>query len=635
MPNTCPTITLLTGPHHVHKLIIGHSFLLKFQADPIYEYDVWTNWNNTEFHRRPVLKKDGGMYSLRLLAECTGFYKIHIRYHHKDSKKFFESKTSLEIHVDPAWIERAIVYNVFIRAYGAKAKDNITPSEGGTFEEVIKHMDDLVKLGIDVIYLNPFHQIGELYRKFNPHNHLPYYLQPGSPYSIKDPKSIDSDIAFHQQNPDKFLTDPRNQFKKLVDAAHKRGLRVIMDLVFNHTAHDFVLQKYYPEWFLYKEHIDSAEDPYIYPEEVKEGKPWGDPKHTVSPYNYGQFSWTDTAQLHWEFNSPPAPNDPPPNTKKKEMYEYFKSVPKYWIQEFGIDGFRCDIAYNIPSDFWHACIQETRQVAKIAFPENGSIDGEVVFIAESHQDKLKELFEAGFSFVYGNYSNKLFKPLHLKGYLDYMYNIGSEEFPPYSKWFIFPECHDFDRITSKLVPGHLADEIDTEYSEKVEASIRSNASRWVLTATLPGMPMVFTGFEKVEWKQVDHISYSSINWSSSKDIIEVISRVNRIRHEHKALQTGTYTFVETSQGLDEHTNLYSFTRHTESEVVLVIVNMDITHTTSAVMYLPKVGNFDPDKQYVLKDMLDNKIYFRNGFHLYVELKPGQSHIFLIEQSWGD
>jgi len=152
-----------------------------------------------------------------------------------------------------------------------------------------------------------------------------------------------------------------------------------MDLVFNHTAHDFVLQKYYPEWFLYKEHIDSATDPYLYPEDIKMNKPWGNPKHTVSPYNYGQFAWTDTAQLNWEYNNPPAPNLPPKNTKIEEMYAYFKSVPQYWIQEFGIDGFRCDIAYNIPPDFWHQCIEEARNIAKKAHPQNGSIYGEIIF----------------------------------------------------------------------------------------------------------------------------------------------------------------------------------------------------------------------------------------------------------------
>jgi len=143
--------------------------------------------------------------------------------------------------------------------------------------------------------------------------------------------------------------------------------------------------------------------------------------------------------------------------------------------------------------------------------------------------------------------------------------------------------------------------------------------------------MVFTGFEKVEWKQVDHISYSSINWKSNKDIIEVISRVNRIRHKYKALQNGIYTFIDTSQGLDENTSIFAFTRSTEKEVILVVVNMDIINKTNAILYLPQTANFDPDKSYILKDLLDKKEYQRQGFHLYVELNPGQSHIFLVKQ----
>jgi len=184
---SCPQINLLTGPHHTHKLIVGSTFVLKFQAEPEFDYQIWTNWNNHDWHVRNVKEKvtdHGKLFFVLLKAAQTGFFKIIIRYKAKRAKKYQESDRKLEIHVDPLWIEKAIVYNIFIRAYGAKAKDQITPSEGGTFEEVIQHMDNLVKLGIDVIYLNPFHQIGELYRKFNPNDHLPYYLQPGSPYSI-------------------------------------------------------------------------------------------------------------------------------------------------------------------------------------------------------------------------------------------------------------------------------------------------------------------------------------------------------------------------------------------------------------------------------------------------------------------
>ncbi|NMC36644.1 hypothetical protein GYA49_06430 [Candidatus Beckwithbacteria bacterium] len=633
---TAPTLEFIN--HHnesVVKTTTDLDFELRIKTDQAdLEYDIWTNWNARKFTSKKLSLNPDGQLELLLPGEKTGKFQIIVRFFDKQKNTWQESDLRLEVHVDPDWVYDAIVYNIFLRTYGAKGSGEPNPGEGGTFEDVITHMDELAKLGITVIYLNPFHLIGDLYRKYNPNNHLPYYLQPGSPYSIKDYKSIDPEVAFPQKGKDMLLTDPKKQFHKLVSAAHKRGMRIFMDLVFNHTSHDFVLQRLYPEWYLYKEEIDSADSPYIWPQELKDGKPWGDPKHTVVPYDYGQFSWTDTAKLNWEYFTPPAPNDPPPNTKKKEMYDYFKSVPQYWVKEFGVDGFRCDIAYQIPPDFWQECIWETRAVAKKFYPKNGAIDGEVIFIAESRQDDLNLLFDVGFSYVYGDYSNKLFNPLQLKGYLDYMYNLEPKTFPEGSKWFIFPECHDFHRTTSKLVPGHVANNDQQHLNETEEAAIRGNASRWILTACLPGMPMVFNGFEKVEWSQVDHVSYSKINWKSSQDILPVIKQMNQLRHNHIALQKGAYQFVPSQKNLDEQSQAFAFYRYFEDEIMLIVVNMDIINKAQATLVLPEIPLFDPDKEYILKDLLSKKIYRRDNRELFIELEPGQCHLFLIEQQWG-
>lgn len=625
-------MSLKTPTLHLHgysnneviKITNDKDFHVVFETNkPEYEYELWTDWSIGKMHRIPVTHTAGNMFEVVLPGDNTGFFTITIRYKRPRSFRFTKTNVQLEVHVDPDWVHDSIVYNIFLRAFGAKEP---IPGEGGTFEDVINHMDTIVDLGVNCIYLNPFHVIGDLYRKYNPNDHLPYYLQPGSPYSIKDYKSIDPELAFNQKDEGMLLADPKKQFKKLVDAAHRRGIRVIMDLVFNHTSHDFILQKMYPEWYLYKEDITSLDSPYLYPEDVELGKPWGDPKHTLVPYDHGTFSWTDVAQLNWEYYLPPGPNDPPKNTKKNEMYKYFKSVPKYWVKEFGIDGFRCDMAYHVPPDFWKECISETKEIGKKSFPANGSIDGEVIFIAESYVDDLKLLFESGFSLAYGDYSNKIYTPLNLKGYLDYMYNVGTHDFPRGSKWFIFPECHDFNRLTSKLMPLHDYDN---------EAAMRGSASRWVLTATLPGMPMVFNGFEKVEWAQVEHVSYSTINWNSNHDIRGLIKRINSIRKSNVALSKGNYKYVQTREGLDDSTQIFSYARYTNDEVIIIVINFDIHHQQGTELILQKIGHFDPEKQYILKDLISGKIFSRNSTRLPVLLGPGGSHIFKVEQDWGE
>jgi len=410
-----------------------------------------------------------------------------------------------------------------------------------------------------------------------------------------------------------------HEFREFVNEAHKRKMKVYMDLVFNHTAHDFILQRLHPEWFLYKENIMSLDEPYIYPEEIKEGKPWGNPKNTVCPYDHG-FWWEDAAQLNWEYMLPEGQNKAPKNPTLNEMYEYFKSIPKYWIQAAGIDGFRCDVAYRIPPNFWKNCIYEAKKFAKEQYPKNGALSDDVIFIAESYVDDVKELFESGFTAVYGDYSNKLYSPLTLKGYLDYIYNLSGNFFPRGSRFFIFPECHDFHRNTMKI--------LDSPNDVLAE---RANKSRWVLTATLPGLPMIFNGFEKLEWHNVNLFSYSDINWESDSDLTKLIAKVNRIRKKHKALQVGDYIWLENSQGLNEHAKIFSYARKYDKSTIIVTVNMDVNNSSHAKIRISNVLGIDFSKEYVLHDLLNGRKFKRHGNEPYIELEPGESHIFRIEQ----
>jgi len=73
----------------------------------------------------------------------------------------------------------------------------------------------------------------------------------------------------------------------------------------------------------------------------------------------------------------------------------------------------------------------------------------------------------------------------------------------------------------------------------------------------------------------------------------------------------------------------------EDEVMIIVVNMSIVEEAANVeINLPRIHNFDPEKHYLLKDLLSSKIYDRTGSKLTVNLKPGKSHIFLVDQSWG-
>lgn len=579
-------------------------------------------------------KNETNVFSADVTLSETGFFPVEFRARHEDEQVWTwsseQNNTPLTVHVDPDYTYDSIVYNAFVRYFGAKNVEedgSIRRIEPGTFGDITKHVKRLKHMGVDVLYLNPVHQIGDLYRNYNPHDSLPEYLQPGCPYSVKDYRSIDPELSFGLDD-DETDDHPFGEFKRLVDTAHEHGIRVYMDLVFNHCAHDSVFQRLHPEWFLYKEDPWSLEQPYIHPEDIHDGKPWGDAEHTMSPYDHENW-WRDAAQLNWNnLESIPdeafdgdnpyrkASNTTPENPTIDDMYEYFKNIVKFWIKEFGIDGFRCDVAYRVPSDFWTECIREARAVAKDAHPENGSLDGDVVFIAEDYHVKCEELLEAGFTACFGDYSNKLESVAALKGYLDYMYNEDKDRFPDGSQWFMFPECHDFHRNTTKIAKQFR--------DEHRDADLNANKSRWTLTATLPGIPMIFNGFEKLEWEPASLFSYSRINWESDKDITDHIKAVNEIRHEQTALQRGDYTYLPVEVGVKD-TDVFTFAREYKGVTIIVAVNLSVNHEVGATVDVSKIGL---ENTYSLVELQTGERYDREG-SLYVSLQPGESQIFRV------
>ena len=169
-----------------------------------------------------------------------------------------------------------VIYSLFVRNHTTE----------GTFEGVRRDLPRIRGLGVDVIWLLPIHPIGEKARKG----------VLGSPYAIRDYRAV---------NPEYGTLD---DFRRMVDEAHRLGMRCVIDVVYNHTSPDSVLAAEHPEWFYHKE-------------DGSFGNRVGD--------------WSDIIDLDYT---------------DRGLWAYQIETLKYWASM--VDGFRCDVAPLVPLGFW-------------------------------------------------------------------------------------------------------------------------------------------------------------------------------------------------------------------------------------------------------------------------------------------
>ncbi|MCK9243766.1 MAG: alpha-amylase family glycosyl hydrolase [Candidatus Marinimicrobia bacterium] len=188
----------------------------------------------------------------------------------------------------PDWLKTACIYEVFVRAY----------SREGNFEALTKDLPRIKSLGMDCIWLMPIFPIGEKHRKG----------LMGSPYSIRDFKSVNPDLGTEQD------------LKNLVSNAHELGIKVILDIACNHSSWDNLLIEQHPDWY-----SQDAEGNIIAPND----------------------DWSDVADFN--YNSP-------------GLREYMWETLEYWVTEFDIDGYRLDVAELVPDDFWKKALKGLQKI---------------------------------------------------------------------------------------------------------------------------------------------------------------------------------------------------------------------------------------------------------------------------------
>ena len=192
----------------------------------------------------------------------------------------------------------------------------------GTFNAAIERLPFLRSIGVDAIWLMPIYPIGVEGRKGSL----------GSYYSIRDYKGVNSEFG------------TEDDLRAFISAAHAMGIKVLLDWVANHTARD-------ARWI-----TERAAGWYERDEQGVAKVPW---------------DWTDTAKL---------------NYANHDVWHGQIDAMRYWVEEFGVDGFRCDMAMLVPIEFWQEVSEELHR-----------IKDDIFMLAEAEEDNL---FDRAFNMSY-------------------------------------------------------------------------------------------------------------------------------------------------------------------------------------------------------------------------------------------
>lgn len=298
----------------------------------------------------------------------------------------------------------------------------------------------------------------------------------GSYYAVRDYKGV---------NPEFGNID---DFRKVVKAAHDAGMKVIIDWVPNHSGRDNAWVKNHPDWYQRNENGEM----------------------------FGPYDWTDVYRFDYS---------------KPEMRAAMTDAMAYWLREADIDGFRCDVAFEVPTDFWN----ENR-------PQLEAVKKDIFMLAEAPNP---ELVEHAFDMDYNWPMKDLFSEIAATSG---QYSFKDAE----GKMKEFPEKHASDiyvRLNEEATkyPGdsymmNMVTNHDLNSWEGTEFERLGNLQEAfaVLSYTLPGMPLIYTGqevglnrafafFEKDE----------APDWTANPEVTAFYRKLNQLKHDRKELAAGS------------------------------------------------------------------------------------------------
>ncbi len=292
-------------------------------------------------------------------------------------------------------------------------------------------------------------------------------------------------------------------FKRVVDSAHALGFRIVLDWVANHTAHDHHWVKQHPDWYVYD-----------------------DKGHLLSP-----FDWTDVAKLNYD---------------RPAMRQAMIEAMLFWVRQMDIDGFRCDVAGEVPVTFW----EEVRQALEAVKP--------VWMLAEDAQQMslLRRAFNANYGWPFHHLMNEIARGQKPANALFDLQRQADAAYPYGSYPMNFITNHDENSWNG------------TEY-ERLGAGVEAFS---VLYYTMPGMPLIYSGQEAALNKRLRFFDKDTILWGDYP-LAPLYTRLNALKHEHKALWNGRHGGSWREIRHEHPEAVAAFVRSLPEDKVLVVLNL--------------------------------------------------------------
>ncbi len=316
----------------------------------------------------------------------------------------------------------------------------------------------------------------------------------------------------HGYGPSNFFIIERDygtlyDFKELIEKAHEAGIRIIIDFIANHTSDQ------HPYFLLsYQNPTSSFRDWYR----------WHPKEKTIGYYAY---------EFHRDWDNLPNLNYENPNVRR-----YIIEVAEYWAK-LGVDGFRCDVAWGVPHDFWKLF----RRSLKNINPDFLTIDEVLPRSPEYHKDEFDMSYDTDF---YGNLLDVMNgrKPLSA---IDYGLKKTQRNYSPYALDFRYIENHDIDRFISQF-------------------GLNKTKLAATLLLTIPGTPLIYYGQEIGQREKTSPKVWNKFD----SPLFKFYQKLILLRRYHVCLRRGemikVFTNVEDS--------VYAYLRKANNESFLFVLN---------------------------------------------------------------